>query len=361
MVRGLETLGWHVDRMPRNVRGCSQEDECGYCIYGCQTGAKQSTLITYLQDAADCGARMVVNCSADAILTERGRAAGVVATVTGQNGGNYNLVVKAKAVVVACGSLHTPALLLRSGLGGPAVGKNLHLHPVTAVVGRMEEEVRPWTGVMQAAYSRQFADLDGNGYGAILETAPGHMATPAFVFGWQNGRKFKELVGNLKNLAYIGILLRDYNGGEVNINRKGQPVYHYRLSRPDIANMRIALQGAVRILRAAGAKEIFSSNQIPASFIPGKPGQSISKLMSEIDRQGWGSNQMTYISFHQMGSCRMGSNPATSVVNQHNEVHNTPGLFIADASVFPTASGVNPMITIETIAHRAACYIKSTL
>ncbi|NWJ45483.1 MAG: GMC family oxidoreductase N-terminal domain-containing protein [Chloroflexi bacterium] len=360
--RGLEKLGWHKDLMPRNVRGCSQEDDCGYCIYGCQNGAKQSTLITWLEDANQHGARFIVNCTADIILTEKGRASGVVATVTNpESGERYNLTVKAKAVVAACGSLHTPALLLRSKLGGAAVGKNLRLHPVGVVMARMEEEVRPWTGVMQAGYSTQFANLDGKGYGAIFETAPGHLATPSYIFGWENGLSFKKMVGNLKHTAYIGVLLRDHDGGDVRLNKHGQPSFNYRLSKYDAANMRLATEGAIQVLEAAGAKEIYSVQTVPVKYEPGKLGQTRQHFMEEIDRRGWGANQTTYISFHQMGSCRMGSDPARSVINQHNEAHTTPGLFITDASTFPTASGVNPMITIETIAHRAAQYIKSII
>ncbi len=359
MTRGLGKLGWHQDRMPRNVRNCSQEDDCGYCIYGCQNGAKQSTLITWLQDAHELGTRMVVNCSANKILTEGGRAIGVAATVTNpENGNTFNLNIKAKAVVVACGSIHTPALLLRSGLGGPAVGKYLRLHPATPILAIMDEEVNPWAGVMQGAYSDQFADLDGKGYGVRFETIPAHAVASAYSIGWQGGRSFKELVGSLGHMTHIGVLLRDHDSGQVKINRQGMPVVDYHLSKYDIAHLRKGLEGAAKVLETAGAKQLISSNTVAVTYRPGEAGQSQQKFMAEIDRRGWGPNQMSYFSFHQMGSCRMGSNPATSVVNQFNEVHTTPGLFVADASAFPTASGVNPMITIETIAHRAAQFIK---
>ncbi|MEI7556619.1 GMC family oxidoreductase N-terminal domain-containing protein [Candidatus Chlorohelix sp.] len=363
LFRGLEKLGWHKDLMPRNVRGCSQDDECGYCIYGCQKGAKQSTLLTWLEEANLHGARFIVNCAADIILTEKGRASGVVATVTNpESGEKFNLTVKAKAVVAACGALHTPALLLRSKIGGATVGKNLRLHPIGVVMARMEEEeVRPWTGVMQGCYSTQFSNLDGKGYGAIFETAPAHLVTPSYIFGWENGRAFKKLMGNLKHTAYIGALLRDRDGGEVRLNKYGQPIFNYQLSKYDTAHMRAATEGAIQILEAAGAKEIYSVQPVPAKYEPGKSGQTRQHFMEEIDRRGWGANQTIYSSFHQMCSCRMGSDPARSVVNQHNEAHTTPGLFITDASAFPTACGVNPMITIETIAHRAAQYIKTVM
>src|SRR2546427_4512700 len=132
---------------------------------GCRTGAKQSTLITYLQDAAARGARIVENCDVRRVVIDRGAAPGVDARV-----GNVALTVRAQAVIVAAGSVHSPAVLLRSGIALPALGHHLALHPATAVLAEMEQEVRPWTGTVQAHYSDQFADLD-SGYGFKLETA----------------------------------------------------------------------------------------------------------------------------------------------------------------------------------------------
>jgi hypothetical protein len=131
--KGLRNLGWHVDEMPRNVSGCTDAD-CGYCTMGCRIGAKKSILATYLQDASEGGARIVVGCDVETIDVGGSRAAGVHARV-----GDHALHVRAGAVVVAAGALNTPALLLRSGIDGPAVGRYLRLHPVTAVWGRFEE------------------------------------------------------------------------------------------------------------------------------------------------------------------------------------------------------------------------------
>ena len=126
MARGLEALGWHVDAMPRDVIGCEQSVLCGSCGYGCPIGAKQSTLRTFLEDAAAAGARIVVGAKARRVYVENGVAAGVDAGP---------VQVRARAVVAAAGALETPALLLRSGLRNPNVGRGLRLHPATAVFG----------------------------------------------------------------------------------------------------------------------------------------------------------------------------------------------------------------------------------
>src|SRR6266566_4582980 len=112
MEAGLRKLGWHVDVLPRDVRGCSQDVACGWCGFGCRLGAKQSTMRTYLQDAARHGARLVIGADVRRVLVTEGRATGVEASA-----GGHRLRVRARAVVAAAGAIETPALLLRSGLG----------------------------------------------------------------------------------------------------------------------------------------------------------------------------------------------------------------------------------------------------
>jgi len=180
MGRGLQALGWHVDAMPRNVRGCDQGRVCGYCGFGCPLGAKQSTLLTWLDDAQRDGARILVETRAQQILTEGGAARGVEAvTASGEV-----VTVRARAVALACGALQTPVLLRRSGLGNEHVGRHLHLHPATGVLGVFAEEIRPWEGTMQALYSDRHSDLDGAGYGLKYETAPVHPGLLAAFSPW---------------------------------------------------------------------------------------------------------------------------------------------------------------------------------
>jgi long-chain-alcohol oxidase len=155
MRRGLDSLGWHIDAMPRDVQGCEQGVVCGYCGYGCPLGAKRSTLRTWLEDATSAGARIVVGTKARRIVVENGRAVGVDAGA---------VHVRTCAVVVSAGAIETPALLLRSGLTNPNIGRWLRLHPATAVFGIFDEKIRPWEGTMQALYSDEHRHLDG-GYG----------------------------------------------------------------------------------------------------------------------------------------------------------------------------------------------------
>jgi choline dehydrogenase-like flavoprotein len=344
--KGLRNMGWHVDEMPRNVTGCTEGD-CGYCTMGCRIGAKQSILATYLQDAAEAGARIVVGCDVTAIDLAGGRAAGVLARV-----GEHTLHVRAGAVVVASGALRTPALLLRSGIESPAVGRYLRLHPVTAVWGRFEEKVEPWTGRMQTRYSDEFADLDGKGYGFRFETAPIHPLFPAAFVGWEDGASFKRDILGLGHIGVAGVLLRDRDHGRVTVGRDGSPRWKYRISAYDRAHVREGVRRGAEVLAASGAVEVFNSSVIPARWRPDR--EPIDAYLEQSDAMGYGPHQTSYFSFHQMGSSRMGIGPEKSVVDANNEAHSAPGVYVMDGSCFPTSSGVNPMISIAAIAHRGA-------
>jgi choline dehydrogenase-like flavoprotein len=351
--KGLRNLGWHVDEMPRNVSGCT-DDDCGYCTMGCRIGAKKSMLATYLQDASEGGARIVVGCDVEAIDVGGSRAAGVHARV-----GGHALHVRAGAVVVAAGALNTPALLLRSGIGGPAVGRYLRLHPVTAVWGRFEEKVEPWSGRLQTRYSDEFADLDGRGYGFRFETAPIHPLFPAAFVGWEDGASFKRDILGLARLGVAGVLLRDRDHGRVTVRKDGSPRWKYRISKYDRAHLREGVRRGAELLAAAGATEIFSSGVKPVRWHPER--EAIDGFVERSDAIGYGPHQTSYFSFHQMGSARMGSDPDKSVVDANNEVHGVPGVYVMDGACFPTSSGVNPMISIAAIAHRGAALLAERL
>jgi len=350
--RGLRACGWHVDVIPRNATGCPDGRECGYCGYGCRPDAKNSTAKTYLADAVTAGARIVVRCDVERVLSEGGRAVGVVGSVKRPDGRVVRLTVRARAVVAACGAIHTPALLERSGLANPLIGRGLRLHPVSAVGGYFDERVEPWSGMLQTRRSEQFADQD-DGYGAMFETGPVHFALPASAFGWENPDQHSADIRRLANLSICGVLLRDRDGGRVVTGRDGRPRVHYELSRYDMGHMRTAMLGAAQVLAAAGARELVTLQQPPARTIPGASGW-LDRFATTMDSRGLDRCRMALISFHQMASCAMGADPARGVVDETGQAFDLPGLFVADASAFVTSSGVNPMITIMALADHVA-------
>src|SRR6266545_779794 len=356
MERGLERLGWHVGPLPRNVRGCAQDPGCGWCGFGCRLGAKQSTMVTCLQDAAAHGARIVVGADVRRVLVDEGWAVGVEA----RRGRRHRLRVRARAVVAAGGAIETPALLLRSGLRGH-VGRHLHLHlhPGTAAMGVFDEPVRWWEGTTQARYSAELRDRLG-AYAPIFETVPLHPAAAAAALPWQSAAQHRDLMERSANLSLIGVLCRDTSDGRVRIDRDGNPRVRWRLNREDEDRMAAGVAAAGEVLAAAGATEVFSVHRQRFAFRPGGP--DAHRAWAEATRQaGFRAGRATLASYHQMGSCRMGADPATSAVGPDQQTHEVKALYVADSSVCPTAGGVNPMLTVMGLAHRAAAGIADRL
>ena len=278
--------------------------------------------------------------------------AGAARGVWARTADGHRLSVRARAVVAACGALHTPALLRRSGLANENVGRHLRLHPATAVWGVFDDEVRPWEGTMQALYSDQHRRLDG-GYGVKYETAPIHPSLMIAFAPWRSGAQHAELMSALAHSTPIGVLLRDRDGGEVRVGRDGLPAVRYRLSDYDRAHARVGVDGAAQILEAAGARRIFSAHSNWVAYEPGVKGDR-RQFMADADACGWGPGRCALNSFHIMGSARMGGSPATSACNPHGETWDVRDLFVCDGAAFPNASGVNPMVSIEAIAHMNA-------
>ena len=347
---GAEAHGWHVAAQPRNVRGCDQDGVCGYCGFACALGAKRDAVHAWLAPAVGKGMRVFVGANADRVVVERGAAVGVEA------GGAR---IRARAVVAACGAFHTPALLRRSGLTNGSIGQNLRFHPVTLVAGDFDEEVRPWEGSLQARYSEEHARLEG-GYGVRYETAPIH---PGFLGGglqWDGARASLDLARRYRNTAPIFPLVRDRDGGEVVVDKEGRPSARYRLSRYDLRHLRAGFLGAARILEAAGATRIVSTHANPVIWERGRNG-GVGAFLAEADARGWEPNRVLYASAHVMGTARMGGSPASSACDPTGETWEVARLVVCDGSTFPTASGVNPMITIAAVAHMNASALAARL
>lgn len=358
LARGCQALEYDLQVIPRNVKGC---EDCGFCGYGCPYGAKQSTARTYLQDAYDRGARMIVNATAERITYDHGQATGAVITVTPDDRAPHQITVRAKAVVVSAGAIHTPAILLRSGLINPNIGRHLRLHPTTAVFSLFDEPVRSWEGVPMSRVSKQFADLDGRGYGVILETAPTHPGLYGLAYPWTSGREHKHLIQQTDHVANIIVLTRDAYGGRIVIDDAGQPKVHYRLHDYDAKHALEGIIAAIKIHEAASAREVVAPYNDHLSYQRkhGKP--AFNRFIDDVQRRGLPANAFPLFSAHQMASCRISGSPRLGAIKPTGETWDVQNLFVADASALPTASGVNPMITIMAVSHHIAGHIHATL
>ena len=323
----------------------------GYMGYGDVTGSKQGTLKTYLADAHDRGADLVVQCRVEKVLTEGGRAAGVEGTYTDADGSTARVVVRAPQVVVAAGSIESPALLLRSGIGGPAVGRHLRLHPTSVISGHYAEPQDPWLGPPQAALSHEFADLE-DGYGFLLECPHHNTGVFAAAATWESGRQHKEEMLRFPNAVSFINLTRDRGAGQVVVDAAGNAVPAYPLTDElDIRNIRRGLGEMIRMHHAAGAERIAALKRKDGIW---ERGEDLDAYIERVTEGSLAPFEQALFSAHQMGTCRMGTDPQDSVAGPWGELHDTEGVWIGDASAFPTSSGVNPMMTIMALAHRTA-------
>jgi acyl-CoA reductase-like NAD-dependent aldehyde dehydrogenase/choline dehydrogenase-like flavoprotein len=353
-----ERLGYDFRPITRNAdRERYTPESAAYMGFGDPSGSKRSTAKTYLVDAQANGAEILAGCRAERIVVSDGRAVGVEATwadpeAAAANGAEpTRLEVRASVVIVACGSVESPALLLRSGIGGPAVGDYLRLHPTVAVTGYYDEPQNWMWGPPQAALSHQFADL-GDGYGFLIESAQATTGLFAGAIPWRSGADHKRRMREWAHAAPLIALVRERGHGRVEIDAAGNPVIHYPVDDElDRAHLRHGVEQLVRIHEAAGAREIVGSGLKAPDWSRGEDLEAFIDALNALEIK---PREYLTFSAHQMGSCRMGRDPATSVANPWGELHDTPGVWIGDASAFPSASGTNPMATIMALARRTA-------
>ncbi len=349
-----EKLGWSFQTITRNADESTYDPEsAGYIGFGDASGSKQSTAKTFLRDAVENGADVYVRTTAQTILVENGRAAGVNAVYADPaSGRSATFTVRAPQVVVAAGSLESPALLLRSQIGGPPVGKYLRLHPAAAISGFYAEDQRAWWGAPHTGLVDEYANLHGNGYGFLLETV--HYTTGLAGAGipFTTAEEHKATMERLGHGSAWIVLVRDHGHGQVTIDATGQSVPQYALVDPlDVESTRKGLEAMVRGHEAAGADEIVGW----AAGVPSwRRGEDLDAYVGKLQRIPLEAGGFRLFSAHQMGTCRMGVDRETSVANPDGELHDVPGVWIGDGSAFPTPSGTNPMISIMALAHRTA-------
>jgi hypothetical protein len=349
---GCRQLGYSFKRVTRNADPATYDPaSAAYMGFGDQSGSKLGTLKTYLEDAYEHGARFLVRTRADRILVEAGRAVGVEASSARADGSVARVVIRAPQVVVAAGALDSPALLLRSGIGGPAVGDYLRLHPATAVGGVYDEPQKAWWGAPQTALSDQFADLE-DGHGFLIECSHASPALGAAATPWQSGRQLKSLLLEQPFASPFVFLIRDHGHGRVTVDGDGNSVIDYHVTDAiDDRSFRRGLRELVLLHHAAGARAIYS---LHTRYLRWDRGDDIEAFARRVEEAPLDPGEHATFSLHHMGSCRMGAEPRTSVAGPYGELHDTRGVWIGDGSAFPSASGTNPMISIMALASRTA-------
>jgi choline dehydrogenase-like flavoprotein len=322
--RGAEALGWSHGYLRRNAKGCVGS---GVCAFGCPTSAKQHVGITYIPRAEAAGAQIFTGADVRRVVVANGQARGVQARLA--DGGR--LEVRARDVVVAAGTIHTPLLLERSGLGRKSgqLGRNLAVHPATGGFALMDEVVDMARGVPQSFFVDEFA-ADGIMFEGVAGP-PSYVAMSLPL----SGDRHAAAMANYRRLAMFGLMVTDSSRGRVR-SIAGRPVIRYDLAKADLARFRTGLARLEELFRAAGAREVYLP--LPHGVTPERARARDLKLMA----------------FHPLGTARADARPAHGVVDGDLALHGVRGVHVADGSVVPSSLGVNPQLTIMALATRLA-------
>jgi choline dehydrogenase-like flavoprotein len=318
--RGFRALGSELEPVHSYTDGnCTS---CGSCLQGCATNAGKSTANTYIADAWARGLlELRANATVERVVVEAGEATGVeYADASGAHR------VRARAVVVAGGALNTPQLLIRSGLTGPAIGRNLGLHPVRLVYGLFDEPQDAHMVYPISAHCMDFQhDEDG---GFVLEATtiqdPISFATTLCdENGPLWGERLVEAVRGFRRWAGILAMVNDENNASVVVDEGGE---RFDIAFNDAERERLerSFEFCRQVLEASGARQIC-----------------------------WTGLAST----HVQGSARMGDDPARSAVDRNGESHEVKRLFVGDGSLVPRTMSVNPSLTIMALATRLADHL----
>jgi choline dehydrogenase-like flavoprotein len=355
--RGARKLGLHpfpapmaiVSQLYRGRPGCAH---CGFCIgFGCEVMAKSTTLYTMIPEAEATG-RCEIRAHSyvyHVALDRRGHTTGVHYF----DRHKQDQFQKARAVVISANGAETPRLLLNSasnrfpqGLANSSglVGKYLMFNQGSHVHAQFEHELNEYKSVQVSRVVHDFYDSDprrgfygGGGIDARMGPQPvgWALASGGELPRW--GAEYKQrLEGFSRSMIAAGhctSLAVETNNVSIDPNLKdawGIPAIRvtYKDHPDDLATAKFLQDRQMEIVQAAGARKIWRGGPRPA-------------------RGG----------VHLLGTCRMGNDPASSVVDKYHRTHDVPNLFICDGSSFVTSGRGQPTQTIQALAFRAADHI----
>jgi choline dehydrogenase-like flavoprotein len=364
--RGANALGWESGVINRNATDCG---DCGSCPFGCRRGAKQSGIRAHLADAVRHGAQVLDRARVTHVaMVVRDRTAGVqghLAPAPDAPPGSPTALfrIDAPQVVLAAGALRSPAILQASRAQHPEIGRHLRIHPVPVIGVIHREPVDMWRGTMQAIRSMEFGRDVAAHRRYVIESAPGHLGLMALVLPWHGAAAHAELMGNARHFSPLIAVTRDGGEGRTRLTAAGRVRIDYGLDAAGRTMLRHALVSMARLARAGGAAEILGVGMpLLRHAVDGGRDEAarFAAFESRLAAMDFGAHRGTYASAHQMGTIRMGSDPTRHPADERGRIRAdsrgsvVSGLYVADTSTFPSALGVNPMVTVMAMARRVS-------
>lgn len=357
---GCSKLGYQVKAVPQN-NGTHTNHSCGFCHLGCKWGIKQGSLACWLKDAADHGAEFMDGVRVERIVRDkRGLALGLVCVNT-RNGYTFT-ITGPKKYMLCGGSLQTPVLLQKSGFRNKHIGKHLKLHPISALLCYWGPGVKtdPHYNSIMTSVCLEVDDLDGKAHGVKIETLLHSPMFESTFFPWLGSDKVRQDLLKYQGLSSFIMLARDTSEGTVTFDPKKEDtlVVDYTINKFDKAAIAKALVVAMDICYIEGAQEIIHPYFKCGTFYSNKPKeernihdadyQEYRKKVESITLPNYG---VGYGSAHQMSTCRMsGKGPKDGACDTKGRLFECDNVYVADASVMPTASGANPMVSTMALS-----------
>lgn len=349
-IEGITRLG--LDKMPNavgtiaaNIRNCVG---CGYCNIGCKWGKKLSMLNNILpQVQKELGTekcKIIAGCEVLKLHTKGGK----IISLTARFGSGRKLEVLGKTFVVAAGAVSSSLLLQRSGIAAGRAGKRLSFNissPITAV---FQDEIHSYNGLQISHYLRTSPNP-----GYIFETwfSP-PMFQSTIMPGWWD-QHWKNMQ-RYSRMACTGVLVASDSNAEVREGGLTRREIRYKPTRKDFETMLAGLELAGDIYLAANAECV-----IPNTFHYLEYATKEQLKMMKYDIKD--DSDITLGTGHPQGGNILSRNKKEGVVDEQLRVYGYDNLFITDASVFPTAIGVNPQITVMTLSDYAVPFVAETI
>jgi choline dehydrogenase-like flavoprotein len=356
--KGGTKLGLHPEVLKNNNRGCHGLGRCGL---GCPINAKQSAFLTWIPDALHHGAIVVPNMRAMKITD--GPLKTVYAEFTPDSFEKAPTIkiekmeIEAPIVIVSAGAIEGPALLQRSSLGNDWVGRNLKVHPTSTIFARFGEEIKMYSGPPQSIVIKDGHNQDGTGYGYWLEVAPYRPTLASSLVPFYGKSQFQVLKDYPNYNAGI-VLVRDGADGEANASVKwnfGKRKVYFELTPTDGKNMLKGLKTLAEVSAAAGASELV----MPFTRFTEPVKVDKDTNFDWILKEKFAPGHLAIGSAHPHGSIQAANSPEKGAVAPNLELYGHDGIFVMDASVYPTGLSVNPQITTMSIAMKAARQLAS--
>jgi choline dehydrogenase-like flavoprotein len=319
-----KNLGWTALRRAQKNCDIDQGNDCMACLGGCPRASKQSTLVTSVEPGLRAGLKLLANCEVQTVTENGGGIAANAVLHDKEKQTKSTVVIRGKALVLAAGSFGSTKILLQSGYAEslPRLGKGIACHPQYMTYSLFDEPVDSFKGAFQCVKSYD-SDLRQQGLKFENVFAP-PIATAMLFEGF--GAKHQEQMKKYRYLASMEVAIRDEAVGELSVLKGGKLQIQKSLTSRDRSRVQNGLKLVEEMYRAIGAKEIIKCPQ------------------------GFG--------LHLMGGCAIGTSVENSVVNPEFKIHNSQNIFIADSSIFPSAPGINPSLSVMALSHRALPFIE---